>query len=246
MGKWFLALPVWSHFRAFFDARLVRTSPLTPGRSYIMCAHPHGVYSLGTFANWTANAGPGKGLEMLFPGVKVHACTLPVNFRMPGWRELLLSMGIVGCERKALEGVLATDNKKEDNTKTLLILTGGAEEYLHMEPGTMDLVLLKRKGFARLSLATGAPLVPMLTFGENDLFVRVDTPLSRSLVALTNWIGRFAFPCFVGDNGGLLPFRRRLVTVVGRPIEFLEGELRGDGEGEGAEVTREMVDKLHG
>lgn len=37
-----------------------------------------------------------------------------------------------------------------------------------VQPGTLDLVLLKRKGFVRVALEGGAALVPVLAFGENE------------------------------------------------------------------------------
>lgn len=37
-----------------------------------------------------------------------------------------------------------------------------------LQPGTLDLVLLKRKGFVRVALEAGASLVPVLCFGENE------------------------------------------------------------------------------
>ena len=39
-----------------------------------------------------------------------------------------------------------------------------------VEPGTFNVVLGRRKGFVRLALQTGASLVPVVSFGENDMF----------------------------------------------------------------------------
>ena len=36
----------------------------------------------------------------------------------------------------------------------------------------MDLVLRRRKGFVKLALASGADLVPVLAFGENECYTR--------------------------------------------------------------------------
>ena len=40
-------------------------------------------------------------------------------------------------------------------------------------PDTTDLVLKKRKGFVRIAIETGAALVPIFVFGENDLYYQV-------------------------------------------------------------------------
>lgn len=51
-----------------------------------------------------------------------------------------------------------------------MIAIGGATESLYSYPGTMDLVLQRRTGFIRVALQTGASLVPVINFGENELY----------------------------------------------------------------------------
>lgn len=48
------------------------------------------------------------------------------------------------------------------------VLTQRLPHFLPMQPGTLDLVLLKRKGFVRIALEAGAALVPVICFGENE------------------------------------------------------------------------------
>ena len=45
-----------------------------------------------------------------------------------------------------------------------------AERWAQVEPGTFNVVLGRRKGFVRLALQTGSSLVPVVSFGENDMF----------------------------------------------------------------------------
>ena len=51
-----------------------------------------------------------------------------------------------------------------------MLAIGGATESLYCKPGTCDLVLDRRKGFIRIAVQTGASLVPVLNFGENELY----------------------------------------------------------------------------
>lgn len=51
-----------------------------------------------------------------------------------------------------------------------MLAIGGATESLYASPGTMDLVLHRRKGFVRVALQTGASLVPVINFGENEVY----------------------------------------------------------------------------
>lgn len=52
---------------------------------------------------------------------------------------------------------------------TLTIVVGGAAESLSAHPGTADLVLRRRLGFIKLAIREGADLVPVFSFGENDV-----------------------------------------------------------------------------
>ncbi|KAI9353395.1 diacylglycerol acyltransferase-domain-containing protein [Zopfochytrium polystomum] len=250
-GHWFYNLPIWNHFRNYFKARVVKTAELPPDQNYIMCGHPHGVYLLGVFANITSNA---KVIPKLFPGIEFTGSTLPVNFNIPIWREFILSIGMVPVDRKSLESHLGGHTRRESRSKThdsdnshhkphhasrrtgkaVFIFIGGAEEYALMARGTLDLVVKKRKGFARLALTTGAALVPVITFGENDLYERVDTPFVRKVSAFTLKVAKFAFPAFKG-RFGLLPHRVELVTVVGAPLKV----------GKVEKPTEEQVEELH-
>ena len=169
---------MWDYYRAYFKARLIKTADLPADKNYIFCSHPHGVYALGYFANIAGN--PDK-FSSVFPGISLYGATLFVNFFIPLWREFLLSIGFVSAERRSLEHVLKPQalSKGKGTGRALLLILGAAEEYTLLEPGTLDLVLHKRKGFAKLALTTGSSLVPILTFGENDIVKRIDSPLAR-------------------------------------------------------------------
>ena len=43
-------------------------------------------------------------------------------------------------------------------------------QSLYAAPGKHDLVLSRRKGFVKIALRTGASLVPVYCFGENNTF----------------------------------------------------------------------------
>ncbi|KAI8615229.1 diacylglycerol acyltransferase-domain-containing protein [Chytriomyces sp. MP71] len=227
LGRILMDRPVWNHYRKYFRASLIKTAELPSDRNYILAGHPHGLYCLGLFSNILSNQ---SHFESLFPGIKVTSATLPVNFWLPGWREFMLSLGFVSCERHALNAVVEHPSSTRNHNRTskfgsetrggraLFIAVGGAEEFLLMEPGTMDLVILKRKGFVKMAMMTGSSLVPVITFGENDYVDRIDTPFTRALAEMTQWVAHFAFPVFEGRWGTAFPRRARLVTVVGEPL----------------------------
>lgn len=84
-----------------------------------------------------------------------------------------------------------------------------------------------RKGFIELAVRTGAHLCPVFNFGENALYATVTDNEPGSQVR--HWQERmksllgWTLPLVHGRgiwnySFGLLPFRRPLTTVIGKPI----------------------------
>lgn len=61
-----------------------------------------------------------------------------------------------------------------------MLAVGGATESLYCKPNTCDLVLERRKGFVRVALQTGASVVPVLNFGENELYNTYRPPVKSA------------------------------------------------------------------
>ncbi|KAJ3339753.1 diacylglycerol O-acyltransferase 1 [Kappamyces sp. JEL0680] len=172
---------------------------------------PHGVYSSSIFGSIHSH----HQFSQLFPGLDVLAITLPVNFWFPIWREMLLSINIATSSASSIRRRI-----KEGPPGTVMQITvGGGEELKYMEPGTLDLVMKKRKGFVRLALETGCDIIPALSLGENDLY----TPIRwKSLKAILDKIFytlfRASFPLIAGRWGTLVPYRKPCFVVVGQPL----------------------------
>jgi 2-acylglycerol O-acyltransferase 2 len=127
--------------------------------------------------------------------------------------------------------------------RAITIVVGGATESLDAQPYSMRLVLKKRKGFVKMALRTGADLVPVLAFGENDLYDQVTSTshpgIHKAQLLIKKLLG-FTVPLFharglFNYDIGLMPYRRPLNIVVGRPIRVTQS-LKPD---------QEEIDRLH-
>ncbi|XP_073335619.1 2-acylglycerol O-acyltransferase 3b [Pagrus major] len=205
---------VWEHFRDFFPIKLVKTAELSPNKNYILGCHPHGIMSAGGFACFSTES---CGFTDMFPGMRCTLAILAGLFRVPFFREYILSAGLCPVSKPSLAHLLSKSGKGN----AVVIVIGGAAESLSSSPGANTVVMKHRKGFVRIALEFGADLVPVYSFGENELFQQVifsDGSLGRRLQDLFKKIVGFA-PClFVGERMAVMPYRTPITTVVGSPI----------------------------
>lgn len=135
--------------------------------------------------------------------------TLPANFWFPIWRDYALALGSGTCTSASIRYRL----KNGDVGTTIVIALGGAEEFKHMNHGTLDLVIKKRKGFCKLALQQGASLLPVIGFGENEIFSRLSGSFANIVHKIFHTLFKSAAPLFIGKWGTLLPERHPLITV---------------------------------
>lgn len=127
--------------------------------------------------------------------------------------------------------------------RAITIVIGGARESLDAQPYSLRLVLKRRKGFVKMALRTGADLVPVLGFGENDLFDQLrpeEHPKIHRFQLLVKKVLGFTIPLFhargiFNYDVGLMPYRRPLNIVVGRPIKVMQNP----------KPEQEEIDRVH-
>ncbi|TFY56842.1 hypothetical protein EVJ58_g7399 [Rhodofomes roseus] len=187
-------------------------------RPYVFGYHPHGIIGMGALCTFATES---TGFSHFYPGIVPHLLTLASNFRMPFYRDILLAMGICSVSKQSCSNIL-----KGGPGQAITIVVGGAAESLSARPGTADLTLRKRLGFIKIAIQHGADLVPVFSFGENDIYEQMPNDPGTSVYTLQkkfqNVFG-FTLPLFHGRgllnyNLGLLPYRRRIVAVIGHPI----------------------------
>lgn len=127
--------------------------------------------------------------------------------------------------------------------RAITIVIGGARESLDAQPYSLRLVLRRRKGFVKMAIRTGADLVPVLAFGENDLYDQFSAethPNVHKFQLLVKKVMGFTIPLFhargvFNYDVGLMPYRQPLNIVVGRPIKVAQS----------SKPTQEEIDRIH-
>jgi 2-acylglycerol O-acyltransferase 1 len=119
----------------------------------------------------------------------------------------------------------------------IIISVGGHREAKRARPSSMDVVVKIRKGFIRLAVETGADIVPVIGFGENDIF---EQPVHTGTLGQRIWKSLCQFPPEANEHRKRfsigMPFRKALHVVVGSPITVQQQD----------SADEDYVDKLQG
>ncbi|XP_076145644.1 2-acylglycerol O-acyltransferase 2-A [Alosa pseudoharengus] len=222
-SHWVRSWTMWHYFRDYFPITLVKTADLDPSHNYIFGFHPHGVLVAGGFGNFCTEA---SGFSTLFPGLTPYLLMLPFWFRVPFFRDYIMSGGLVSSEKASASYIIS----RPEGGHVAVVAVGGAPESLDARPGELTLQLLQRKGFIKLALKHGAWLVPVFSFGENELFDQMENPRGSALRRMQDRLQRImgvALPLFHARgvfqySFGVLPYRKPINTVVGRPIPVVQ------------------------
>uniref|UniRef100_A0A672GVF6 Acyltransferase n=1 Tax=Salarias fasciatus TaxID=181472 RepID=A0A672GVF6_SALFA len=210
-------LSVWDYMRDYFPIKLVKTVDLDPRHNYVLGFHPHGVLVAGAFTNFCTYA---TGFRTMFPGLTSYLLMLPLWFRAPFFRDYIMCAG----GRTPRASYLL---RQKGGGNAVVIAVGGAPEALDAHPGTYNVLLANKKGFIKMAMEHGAHLVPVFSFGENEVFDQVQNPRGTWL----RWVQEnlqsvmgVSLPLFHARgvfqySFGLMPYRKPITTVVGRPIQ---------------------------
>ncbi|KAI2635137.1 diacylglycerol acyltransferase [Xylaria nigripes] len=233
---------IWHFFADYFPAKLHKTHDLPATRKYIFGYHPHGIISHGAWAAFSTDA---LGFSEKFPGITNSLLTLDSNFRIPFYREYLLSMGVRSVSKESIVNILNKGGSNgEGMGRGVTVVVGGARESLEAQPGKIRLILRERKGFIKLAVRCGADLVPVLAFGESNLYDQLqpqEHPFMHRIQMFILKVWKFTLP-FLHGRGifnydvGLMPYRRPLNIVVGAPIRVRQS----------SSVSMEETNRLHG
>ncbi|KZC09827.1 PREDICTED: 2-acylglycerol O-acyltransferase 2-A-like [Dufourea novaeangliae] len=231
----------WSHyFCNYFPLKLVKTTDLDPSKKYLFCSFPHGILSTGVFGAFGSDV---LGCRELFPGLDIRVVILDQHFKIPLFREYAYLSGTVSSNPESLNYLLSAKPQEPFTGRGTVLIVGGASESLECKPGTYRILVKRRKGFVKIALKHGTPLVPVFSFGETDIYDQIygseGTLLKRAQHYIRKKIG--IAPILLIGRGffqysfGLIAQRKPVTVVVGSPMELPKIP----------EPTKEQIDEYH-
>jgi len=201
--------------------------PLQKDEQAILAVVPHGIFPFAlAFAALPERASQVFGEFQ--PVVASATALFPFVRTFLGW------LGAVDASRDAVDRALSEGAR-------IGLAPGGIAEMFEGYPKPMTnpndeyAILEARRGFVRMAIKHGVPLVPVYTFGATKMLNRLQLP---AIVEKVSNLLRISLCVFFGRFGLPIPFRTKLLYVIGRT-------LYPPVASENSEEFRQQVDTLH-
>jgi len=186
----------------------------------VFCHFPHGVFPLGPVLAASIIG------TSIFPGMVVYGISADNVFRTPFYRHVFSWIGA--------QPATASNFKSLLQKGSCGVVVGGLAE-MYMQYNDHEEILLKsRKGFVRVAVETGCPLVPVYYFGVSQILnfgPKIIQNIARKL--------KFSIGVIYGRFFSPLPHSVPIFMVIGKAIPVQK--LAADDPN-----FTKTVDELHG
>ncbi|CAK8985706.1 2-acylglycerol O-acyltransferase 1 (Acyl-CoA:monoacylglycerol acyltransferase 1) (MGAT1) (Diacylglycerol acyltransferase 2-like protein 1) (Monoacylglycerol O-acyltransferase 1) [Durusdinium trenchii] len=225
--------PFWSIFQDYTGSELVTDPNLdefeaheghtlgsseSSAKQGIWCFHPHGIFptSMITIPN-------SPMFRDRFPNLWLTSMTASIIHVVPLMRDIAQWAGVRDVGRESVDYALRTG-------KSPMLVVGGQSEMFESKSWPKDIVVHRgHRGFVRMALRHGVPLIPTFSFGEHMLMDNVYLPTMQA------WCkSRLGFPIpYLPYGRWKIPLTRRAPTTfcVGKPVfprEKVENPTKAD------------------
>tara|TARA_Y100000591_G_scaffold197212_1_gene170654 strand:+ start:4786 stop:5790 length:1005 start_codon:yes stop_codon:yes gene_type:complete len=210
------SLDFWDAIRQATSGKIIieGEKPLKKNKSHIFAFHPHGYFPLtiGWILNskelqhYTHNSNDNnKGYLTRFITLVSSMC-----FNVPLMRELVISFGCTEITKDIFKELLVKGYN-------LFLCPGGINELLKTEAEKAKernannlYISTKHKGFIKQALINNKPIIPVLSFGEQELL---------SSKTIFRW-GKFIIPIPIGRYYLPIPRKQPVTVIIGKPVYY--------------------------
>ena len=199
------------HHRNAATKETATTTTTTTSGGAVIGFHPHGVFPITLL--WVHFT---RRWERMFAGCpRIVSHGASIIFQTPLLRDMAMTVGARCVTRQAIEHVISEG-------LTPLIVPGGQAEMLHMRISSTELhIVTYHTGFIRLAMQHKRAVLPLLSFGEQDLMGNIYAP--KMQMFFLKRVG-FGFPVLPMGQWNLpIPTKARLRIVLGKPVYPDEG-----------------------
>eukprot|EP00747_Dinoflagellata_sp_TGD_P187054 gnl/TRDRNA2_/TRDRNA2_44525_c0_seq1.p1 gnl/TRDRNA2_/TRDRNA2_44525_c0~~gnl/TRDRNA2_/TRDRNA2_44525_c0_seq1.p1 ORF type:complete len:334 (+),score=49.75 gnl/TRDRNA2_/TRDRNA2_44525_c0_seq1:94-1095(+) len=191
----------WRYWLEYLSIRIAyRAGEPLPPQQYVYIMMPHGLYPFSG-----AMACISKMVN-IFANMRIAVA--PIGLKIPLVRQLMGWIGCIGADRPTVSAALAKG-------ESVCFFPGGIGEMMRTDGKSERLLLKSRKGFVKLALEHGVPIVPVYVFGQSVLWSQLQLP---SWVEALSRIIRFSLMIPYGRWGTVVPRRLPLLYAIGKPI----------------------------
>lgn len=231
-----LVIPAYGLIQRYFRATVVGLEHLPEGKALVVGNHNSGITFLEPIIlgrQWHCRNGGADDFFFL-----VHDAMV----RLPVLGNLLMKSGAVRATREAAGRVFAAERK-------MVTFPGGNQEAFRPWTKRHEVNFHGHKGFARIAIRSGAPIVPLLCLGgHNTFFVLWQGEALARLTGAKKWLRSPSFPVFLGLPWGVglgpifhFPLPAKMHIELGEPIrtDHLTPEQADDPQ-----VLQEIYDQV--
>jgi len=103
-----------------------------------------------------------------------HIVTLPFYQYIPVISDVAKYLGVISSDYQTIKKTL-------QKGESVSLMLGGVREMNLTQTNKMTIYVKQRKGIFKMAAESGIPLVPVITYGENELFPRAESAIITSI-----------------------------------------------------------------
>lgn len=168
--------------------------------------HPHSIFAVSqllhtgtTITDW--------------PHKDIKAVAHSYIFNIPLIKDFVNTM--------CIDSTYSTMKDSLESGSSISVSLGGMSESEYANESTLTFVVKKRKGIFKMALETGTPLIPVITYGETNIFI----PGNYSFIKYINSVFgiHLSLPTLQSIYNWLIIYKRpldtKIETYIGEPVD---------------------------